>query len=202
MPITDLNRRQFLKGSGTTAIAGAMGAGITLSAMPTPAMAKEVPYLVNGRYDFDTVYSRLGTNCTKWDGQINKFGPIQVGMGIADLDFRAAPCIGEAMRERLEHENWGYLNWGIGFTDLKEGISNWNRERHGVEVDPDTIEIASGVHPSCRTPVYSLCEASSSSAQTREINKEIVRDKAREARTHTKWRERRERERERESERE
>ena len=147
MPITDLNRRQFLKGSGTTAIAGAMGAGITLSAMPTPAMAKEVPYLVNGRYDFDTVYSRVGTDCTKWDRQIQLFGPIQVGMGIADLDFRAAPCIGEAMRERLEHENWGYLNWSIGFTDLKEGISNWNRERHGVEVDPDTIEIASGVHP-------------------------------------------------------
>ena len=123
MPITDLNRRQFLKGTGTTALAGAVGAGITLSAMPTPAMAKEVPYLVDGKYDFDTVYSRVGTNCTKWDRQIQLFGPIQVGMGIADLDFRAAPCIGEAMRERLEHENWGYLNWAIGFTDLKEGIS-------------------------------------------------------------------------------
>ena len=67
MPITDLNRRQFLKGSGSTALAGAMGAGITLSAMPTPAVAKEMPYLVNGQYDFDTVYSRVGTNCTKWE---------------------------------------------------------------------------------------------------------------------------------------
>ena len=147
MPITDLNRRQFLKGTGSTALAGAMGAGITLSAMPTPAMAKDVPYLVNGKYDFDTVYSRVGTNCTKWDRQIQLYGPIKVGMGIADLDFRAAPCISEAMRERLEHENWGYLNSVLGFTELKEGISNWNRERHDVEVDPDTIEIASGVHP-------------------------------------------------------
>ena len=147
MPITDLNRRQFLKGTGTTALAGAMGAGVTLSSMPTPAMAKEVPYKVNGKYDFDTVYSRFGTNCTKWDRQAQLFGPIKVGMGIADLDFRAAPCIGEAMRERLEHENWGYLNWQLGFEELKEGISAWNSERHGVAVDPDTIEIASGVHP-------------------------------------------------------
>jgi len=147
MPITDLNRRQFLKGTGSTALAGAMGAGITLTATPTPAMAKEIPYLVNGRYDFDTVYSRIGTQCTKWDRQIQLFGPIKVGMGIADLDFRAAPCIGEAMRERLEHENWGYLNHTIGLTELKEGISAWNQERHDVAVDPDTIEIASGVHP-------------------------------------------------------
>ena len=95
---TDLNRRQFLKGTGATAMAGAVGAGVSLSGIPTPAVAKEVPYLVNGRYDFDTVYSRIGTDCVKWDQQIQLFGPIKVGMGIADLDFRAAPCIGEALR--------------------------------------------------------------------------------------------------------
>jgi len=144
---TDLNRRRFLKGTGATAIAGAVGTGVTLSGIPTPAVAKDVPYLVNGRYDFDTVYSRIGTDCTKWDRQIQLFGPIQVGMGIADLDFRAAPCIGEALRERLEHENWGYLNSTLGYVALKEGIVDWNRKRHGVTVNPDQIEIASGVHP-------------------------------------------------------
>ena len=143
----DISRRQFLRGTGATAVAGAVGAGVSLSGIPTPAMAKEVPYLVNGKYDFDTVYSRIGTDCVKWDQQIQLFGSIKVGMGIADLDFRAAPCIGEALRARLEHENWGYLNGALGYAALKEGIVAWNEERHNVTVDPGTIEIASGVHP-------------------------------------------------------
>ena len=106
------------------------------------------PYLINGRYDFDTPYRRIGTNCTKWDKQIDRFGEgVQVGMGIADLDFRAAPCIAEAMQERMQHENWGYLNHDLGFASLKEAICEWNSERHGVEVDPDTIIIGTGVHP-------------------------------------------------------
>ena len=31
-------------------------------------------------------------------------------MGIADMDFRAAPSITKALKARLEHENWGYLD--------------------------------------------------------------------------------------------
>lgn len=144
---TGLNRRRFLKGTGMTALAGTAGAGMTLTGVPAAAVAKEVPYQINGRYDFDTVYSRIGTDCTKWDRQIQRFGNVSVGMGIADLDFRAAPCIGNALRERLEHENWGYLNSTLGYVALKEGICAWNSDRHGVQVDPESIEIAAGVHP-------------------------------------------------------
>ena len=31
-------------------------------------------------------------------------------MGIADIDFRAAPSITQALNERMKHENWGYLD--------------------------------------------------------------------------------------------
>lgn len=140
------NRRYFLKGSA--ALAGSVGAGMTLTGVPTAAAAKETPYLINGRYDFDTIYSRIDTDCVRWDAQVDTFGPgMKVGMGIADLDFRAAPCIGEAMQKRMQHENWGYLSSDLGFRSLKEAISQWNQERHGVAVDPGSIEIASGVHP-------------------------------------------------------
>jgi len=145
-----LNRRRFLKRTGLTGLAGVVGAGATLTAAPGAADAsgKPVPYLIDGRYDFDTIYSRIGTDCTKWDRQIDLFGDgVKVGMGIADLDFRTAPCINAAMRKRLEHENWGYLNSTLGHESLKEAISEWNSERHGVAVDPGTIVIASGVHP-------------------------------------------------------
>ena len=46
-----------------------------------------------GKYDFDTPYNRIGTDCIKWDAQIRLYGRehIAVGMGIADMDFRVAP---------------------------------------------------------------------------------------------------------------
>jgi cystathionine beta-lyase len=141
--ITELSRRHFLKGAGMTALTGAVGA----TGASTASAADGDPYMVGGKFDFETPYSRIGSNSVKWDSQVERFGDhIEVGMGIADMDFRAAPCIGDAMRERLKHENWGYLN-GTGFDGLKEGIVAWNAERHGVDVDPDTIVIAPGVHP-------------------------------------------------------
>ncbi|MGD8418361.1 MAG: aminotransferase class I/II-fold pyridoxal phosphate-dependent enzyme [Pseudomonadales bacterium] len=144
---TDLNRRRFLQGSGAAALAGVVGAGTPGHAAPEPPGATP-PYLIDGRYDFDTPYSRIGTDCTKWDAQIELFGEgVQVGMGIADLDFRVAPCITEAMLERMRHENWGYLNRDLGFASLKEAISAWNSDRHGVAVHPESIVIANGVHP-------------------------------------------------------
>ncbi len=138
----DLNRRSFLKGAGMTALAVGAG-GAASAAVPAAGM----PYLKNGKYDFDTVYDRIGTGCYKWDEQIALFGDkVEIGMGIADMDFRAAPCIGEAMAERLNHENWGYMS--NEFLDsYRETIAEWNQERYGLDVDPATIEIAAGVHP-------------------------------------------------------
>ncbi len=141
----DLNRRTFLKGAGMTALAGAVGAGG--ADVASAAAADGMPYLKNGKYDFDTVYDRVGTDSYKWDQQIAEFGDkVKIGMGIADMDFRAAPCIGEAMAERLKHENWGYMS-NEYLARYRETIAEWNSERYGLEVDPTSIEIAAGVHP-------------------------------------------------------
>lgn len=140
--LNGLNRRAFLKGASMTALAGAIGTGSTLA-----MAAASTPGMVNGKFDFDTPYNRIGSDCVKWDGQITLFGDkVKVGMGIADMDFRAAPCIGEAMAERMKHENWGYLN-GEAYAAYREVIADWNLERHGVKVDPKSIVIATGVHP-------------------------------------------------------
>lgn len=143
---TGLDRRNFLKGAGMTALAGAVGVGATGSNSVATA-AKRSPYLVNGKYDFDTIYNRVGSHCVKWDSQIALFGDkVEVGMGIADMDFRAAPCIGEAMTRRMKHENWGYLS-SETLVSFRETIANWNHERYGLDVDPKSIVIATGVHP-------------------------------------------------------
>ncbi len=139
---TGLNRRNFLKGAGMTAVAGAVGAGSAGT-----AAADGMPYLVDGKYDFDTPYNRFGTDCVKWDSQVSAFGDkVKIGMGIADTDFRAAPCIGEAMAERMKHENWGYIS-SEAMASFRETIAEWNQDRYGLKVDPDTIVVATGVHP-------------------------------------------------------
>ena len=100
----ELNRRAFLRTAGMTALAGAVGTGTSM-AVAGPSATPAVAEPPDGMYDFDAVYSRVGTHCIKWDTQIEKYGKenIEVGMGIADMDFRAAPCITEALQKRCKH---------------------------------------------------------------------------------------------------
>ena len=48
------------------------------------------------------------------------------------------------LKARCNHENWGY---GIPADSYKEAIVAWNKNRHGVEVDPDSVHLSAGVHP-------------------------------------------------------
>lgn len=56
-------------------------------------------------YDFDTLIDRRGTDCVKWDTA--KEDDV-LPMWVADMDFKAAPCIAEALRKRMEHGVFGY----------------------------------------------------------------------------------------------
>lgn len=147
-----LNRRAFLRSAGLTAVAGAVGRGVPLGAA-TPAATTEP---VNGRYDFDTPYNRFGTNSVKYDQQIGRFGPgsITVGMGVADMDFRCAPAITAALRQRIEHENWGYLDLPPAFA---ETVVAWNRRRYNVTIDPALITISAGVYPAIIAALKTFC---------------------------------------------
>jgi cysteine-S-conjugate beta-lyase len=140
--IDGLNRRAFLQSTGMTAFLGAMGS-VTSAAGGVVDAAAEPP---DGKYDFDTVYNRVGSDCVKWDQQIRTYGKdtIAVGMGIADMDFRAAPCITKALAERCTHENWGYLDAPRSYTDA---IVNWNKKRYNIDIDPDLMVLTTGVHP-------------------------------------------------------
>jgi cystathionine beta-lyase len=142
-----LNRRAFLRNAGLTALAGAAaGTRTPLTAAETEA-SFQTP--ANGKFDFDTVYSRFGTDSTKFDQQIRVYGTdsVQVGMGIADIDFKAAPAISKAINDRVKHENWGYLDMGKWTPKMQAAIAAWTKEQHGVTVDPGTIVLSAGVHP-------------------------------------------------------
>ncbi|MDP2052070.1 MAG: hypothetical protein Q8L75_00435, partial [Acidobacteriota bacterium] len=104
-----LNRRSFLRNASLTAFAGATAAGSHPLMAAAAGAAFQVP--AGGKFDFDTVYNRFGTTSSKFDRPNRQFGKgsVDIGMGIADIDFKAAPCITDALNARMKHENWGYL---------------------------------------------------------------------------------------------
>ena len=61
-----LNRRAFLKSAGVTAALGAVGAKSALATQATDVAAARL----NQAYDFDEIYDRVGTDCSKWDNPI------------------------------------------------------------------------------------------------------------------------------------
>jgi cysteine-S-conjugate beta-lyase len=145
MSQSGLDRRAFLRNAGLTALAGAVTSGA-----PPIAFAASRVEAPNGKYDFDTIYNRIGTDSIKFDRQIAKYGKdsVQVGMGIADMDFRAAPIITRTLNERMQHENWGYLDMtGSYVRSYIQGIVDWNTRRYGITINPDRVVLTAGVHP-------------------------------------------------------
>ncbi|MEC9301816.1 MAG: aminotransferase class I/II-fold pyridoxal phosphate-dependent enzyme [Acidobacteriota bacterium] len=152
-----LNRRAFLRGAGITALAGAANSGPSLV---TPVRADSLDQAGSTNYDFDTVYDRVGQNSVKWDAAIARYGRenIDVGMGIADMDFQAPPCITRALAERCKHENWGYMSTPRSFY---QQIADWDMRRNGLEVDPESITLSDGVHPALIAALKAVSPAGS-----------------------------------------
>ena len=48
------------------------------------------------------------------------------------------------MKERLQHENFGYLDTQRPFI---ETVVEWNKRRYGIDIDPNTVVMSEGVHP-------------------------------------------------------
>ena len=141
-----LNRRTFMKSAGVTAIAGATGSLAATQASAQESASNSYPKLANGRYDFDKVYNRVGTNCSRWDSPPRNYpnGEFRYGMGVASMDFECAPCITEALQERVAHHNWGYLS---STESVREAIVEWTGERHGVDIGIDELTLSDGVYP-------------------------------------------------------
>ena len=76
------------------------------------------------RYDFDELIERRGTGCVKWDE--NPTGDI-IPLWVADMDFKAAPAILDAVRKRAEHGVFGYTHVG---EDYYDAVISWFERRH------------------------------------------------------------------------
>ena len=88
--------------------------------------------------DFDEMIERRTSGCVKW----NHYPEAVLPMWVADMDFRTAPAVSRALRERVTHELFGY---GAPSPALTEAICARLERRFGWGVTPEQIIYYPGV---------------------------------------------------------
>lgn len=106
----------------------------------------------NEKYNFDEIVDRRGTHSVKWDHCPNED---VIPMWVADMDFKAAPCITNALKKRLDHGVFGYVNVP---EDFYQSIINWFERRHNWKIDRDMIEYTTGVVPAISAVIKALSQ--------------------------------------------
>jgi cystathionine beta-lyase len=107
--------------------------------------------------NFDIEIDRRGTNSNKWSKIALGDDPTErvdtdacfgeeriIPMWVADMDFRTAPPVVEALKKRVEHGIFGYTSAGDSFTGA---VVNWIERRHGWRIQPEWITVTPGVVP-------------------------------------------------------
>ncbi|MCR5723503.1 MAG: pyridoxal phosphate-dependent aminotransferase [Treponema sp.] len=102
-------------------------------------------------YDFDDAPDRglkSGSYSMKWDVKAG-----ELPMWVADMDFKTAPEVIDAMQKRLEHGVFGY-------TDIphewNEAVAGWWRTRHDFAMQEDALVFCTGVVPALSSIVRKL----------------------------------------------
>ncbi len=101
------------------------------------------------KYDFDKTIDRRATNSYKWDSAPEGVLPIWV----ADMDFRTAPAIIDALQKRVVHGIFGYTRVPDAYYDA---VTSWFSRRHGWDIDREWIIYTSGVVPAVSAVIKAL----------------------------------------------
>ena len=93
------------------------------------------------KYNFDEIIPRRGTNSYKWDSAEDTD---VLPLWVADMDFRTAPAIVEALEKRVAHGIFGYTRVPDEYYDA---VTGWFGRRHGWTFPREWIIYTSGVVP-------------------------------------------------------
>lgn len=99
---------------------------------------------------------RRGTGSEKWDGQEKTFGENGLlGMWVADMDFKTAPCVRQALARLVDEGVFGY---NIPPEGYYTAFADWQWERHGYAVDRKWLRFTPGVVTGLNLLVQMLTE--------------------------------------------
>lgn len=89
-------------------------------------------------FDFTTVIDRSGTGSLKYEA----FGPDVLPVWVADMDFRAPPCVLRALHKAVDHGVFGY---STARRELKEVILERLSVRHHWQVHEESLVFLPGL---------------------------------------------------------
>ncbi|KAE8274112.1 MalY/PatB family protein [Enterobacter sp. C6] len=89
-------------------------------------------------FDFSTVVDRHGTWCTQWDYVADRFGAADLlPFTISDMDFATAPCITDALHQRINHGVLGYSRWKND--EFLAAVAHWFQQRFHSQIETESI---------------------------------------------------------------
>lgn len=104
----------------------------------------------NTKHDFTTVIDRNNTNSLKWD-----LFDDDLPMWVADMDFKVAPAISEAILKRAVHPVFGYTIVG---DELFDAYINWWDRRYDFKMSREDMAYSIGVMPSISSMIRCLTD--------------------------------------------
>lgn len=97
-------------------------------------------------YNFDEIVDRTHNNAAKYDERVKKFGTDDViPLWIADMDFRVAKPIEDALVDKARQGIFGYVSRPEEYWDA---LAGWQKRRNGWDVDKSLLSFNCGVVPS------------------------------------------------------
>lgn len=109
------------------------------------------------KYNFDEVIDRRNTDSMKWsDAYLEKhFGSSDcIPLWVADMDFRTAQPVVDAVIQRAAHGIFGYA---MAEDEFYEAVISWQRRRNGWQLQREWILFSPGVVPALWHIVKTFC---------------------------------------------
>ena len=100
--------------------------------------------------NFDELVTRRGSNSYKWDSaESDNILP----MWVADMDFRTAPAIIDALAKRVQHGIFGYTKVPMAYY---EATIDWFSRRYNFTINKEWILFTTGVVPALSVIIKAL----------------------------------------------
>lgn len=105
-------------------------------------------------FDFDEIIDRNNTNTYKQGLRNTVFGRSDVlPLWVADMDFKVAPQITEALQKRVSHGIFGYT---LKPDSLYESMMSWYEQRQGWHITKESVLFYHGVVPSVNLAIWAF----------------------------------------------
>lgn len=109
-----------------------------------------------GKYNFDEVIDRHGTDCLKYDfGMKRKGRDDLLPLWVADMDFRLPDEILDEFHKRIDHGIFGYTD---PLDEYFAAMNHWFSTRYGYTIEPDWVTLGAGIVYALGTSVRAFTE--------------------------------------------